>query len=139
MTYFPDLSPYEYEPSERMMLNIGWLSIEHEYPKGLVADVVLDALKILCAHPENQMRGYHQCEFCNALAPSVFGGEDGTKELVLGSAEVHVEGLGQTVYAAPNLVLHYVLEHDYCPPREFCQAVVHAAGLESPDELTVLE
>ncbi|MFF3249090.1 hypothetical protein ACFYWY_36415 [Streptomyces sp. NPDC002870] len=139
MTYFLDLSPYEYEPSEREMLNVGWLSSQHEYPKGLVADVVVDALKILCAHPENQMRGYHQCEFCQALAPAVLGGEDGAKEIFLGSAEVHVEGAGGVVYAAPNLVLHYILEHQYCPPWEFCQAAVHKAGLAAPDELTVLE
>ncbi|MEU9193192.1 hypothetical protein [Streptomyces hundungensis] len=139
MTYYPDLSPYVYEPSDREMVNVGWLSSRHEYPKGLVADVVVAALKILCAHPENQMRGYHQCEFCQALAPSLLGGEDGTKELFLGSAEVHVEGAEGVVYAAPTLVLHYVLEHGYCPPEEFCGAAVRKAGLGTGDELTVLE
>ncbi|MFJ2738124.1 hypothetical protein ACIO3O_00495 [Streptomyces sp. NPDC087440] len=139
MAYFPDLSPYTYEPSERHMVNVGWLSGRHRYPKGLVADVVVNALKVLCARPENQMRGYHQCEFCRALAPSVLGGDSGTNEVFLGSAEVHVEGAEGVVYAAPTLVLHYILEHQYCPPRKFCEAAVRQAGLGAGDELTVLE
>ncbi|MFI5700629.1 hypothetical protein ACIA78_11345 [Streptomyces xanthochromogenes] len=139
MTYFPDLSPYTYEPSERGTVNVGWLSSRHEYQKGLVADVVVDALKVLCAHPENQMRGYHRCDFCQALGPSVPGGDRGPKELFLGSAEVHVEGTDGIVYAAPTLVLHYIMEHQYCPPREFCEAAVHQAGLGVDDELTAPE
>ena len=139
MTYFPDLSSYEYEPSDRPMLNIGWLSSQHEHAKGLVAEVVMDALKVLGGKTMNQMRGYHQCDFCSAVAPSVLGGEEGTVELLLGSAELHVEGAGGVVYAAPDLVLHYILEHDYCPPREFCQAVLEKVGLASSDELTVRE
>jgi len=28
------------------------------------------------------------------------------------------------VYAAPDLIYHYVVEHHYCPPDEFIQAVL---------------
>ncbi|WP_052867924.1 DUF7919 family protein [Streptomyces niger] len=139
MTYYPDLSRYSYDQSSRDMLNVGWLSAEHRYRKGLVDERVVEALSILCASYENQMRGVHHCEFCDADRPFVFGGPAGDTKVLLGSAEIRVEGESGTCYAAPNLVLHYITEHQYCPPEEFCQAAVRAAGLEATEELTLVE
>lgn len=139
MTHYPDLSPYSYYPSSRDMLNVGWLSADHEYVNGIVDDRVVDALKILCATYENQMRGIHQCEFCGVWGPWISGGPDGETEIMLGSAEIRVTGEDGTCYTAPNLILHYIVEHQYCPPEEFCQAVVRTVGLESSEELTVVE
>ncbi|MER6101491.1 hypothetical protein ABT115_03870 [Streptomyces sp. NPDC001832] len=139
MTYYPDLSPYSYDQSSRDMLNVGWLSIQHQYVKGLVDERVLDALKVLSSAYENQMRGIHHCEFCDADRPFVFGGPTGEAKVWLGSAEIRVEGADGTCYAAPDLVIHYITEHWYCPPEEFCQAAVRAAGFEGVDELTLAE
>jgi len=44
--------------------------------------------------------------------------------LKLGSAEIRVVGQDGTVYAAPDLIYHYVVVHDYRPPEEFIQAVM---------------
>ncbi len=139
MTYYPDLSPYSYDQSPRDMLNVGWLSAAHRYSKGLVDERVVDALKVLCVTYENQMRGIHHCEFCDAGRPFVFGGPAGDTKVLLGSAEIRITGADGICYAAPNLVLHYILEHQYCPPEEFCQAAVRAVGLEATDELTLVE
>ncbi|WP_442813626.1 DUF7919 family protein [Streptomyces sp. NBC_01754] len=38
-----------------------------------------------------------------------------------------------TVYSAPDLVIHYITEHRYCPPAEFCRAVVRTAGTDTTD------
>jgi len=43
---------------------------------------------------------------------------------LLGSAEIRViSGQGQ-LYAAPNLIYHYVVSHNYSPPPEFVLAVL---------------
>ena len=42
---------------------------------------------------------------------------------VSGSAEIRVRGANR-VYAAPELVYHYVVAHQYKPPREFIEAVL---------------
>ena len=31
------------------------------------------------------------------------------------------------IYAAPNLIYHYVAEHHYAPPQEFVDALLHCA------------
>ncbi|MFJ5988878.1 hypothetical protein [Lentzea sp. NPDC092896] len=37
MTYYQDLSPYEYFESDEKMLNVGWLDADHDFPRGPVA------------------------------------------------------------------------------------------------------
>ncbi|MGW2058634.1 DUF7919 family protein [Streptomyces sp. NPDC001840] len=139
MTYFPDLSRYVYDESAEEMLNIGWLGAGYEYRRGIVADCVIEALRILLLSVENQTRGYHQCEFCGVLAPRVEVRADGKLEKSLGSAEIHVVGRGGVFYSAPDMILHYVLSHEYCPPVEFCRAVVEQAGVECGGDILVLE
>lgn len=47
------------------------------------------------------------------------------EESILGSAEIRVGLPGGRWYAAPNLVYHYVTAHNYRPPDEFIEAVLH--------------
>lgn len=54
-------------------------------------------------------------------------------------AEIRAEGEDGACYAAPDLVIHYIAEHRYCPPEEFCQAAVRAAGFEAVEVLTLAE
>ncbi|GAA4964688.1 hypothetical protein GCM10023238_35370 [Streptomyces heliomycini] len=74
MTYYPDLTRYSYDESDQEMLNVGWLAPEHGYRTGVVDERVVDALKILSAAYDNQMRGVHHCEFCGIDRPVVLGG-----------------------------------------------------------------
>ena len=139
MTYYPDLTPYSYDESPREMLNVGWLSPEHGHTTGVVDERVVDALKALSAAYDNQMRGVHHCEFCDADRPSVLGGPAMDTTVWLGSAEIRVEGEDGTVYAAPNLVIHYITEHQYCPPEPFCRAAARAVGIDTAGELTLVD
>jgi hypothetical protein len=41
-----------------------------------------------------------------------------------GSAEFRVKGRS-VAYAAPQLLVHYVAEHGYLPPDEFCVAAMN--------------
>src|SRR5262249_8758090 len=52
--------------------------------------------------------GYHECEFCGKARSS---------------SEFEVPGLG-VVYCAPDMITHYVEEHEYRPPQEFIDAVL---------------
>ena len=41
----------------------------------------------------------------------------------LGSAEIRVKGINGKIYAAPNLIYHYIKDCGYLPPREFLDAL----------------
>jgi hypothetical protein len=45
------------------------------------------------------------------------------EELLLGSAEIRVFGEAGLIYAAPDLIYHYVLVHHYSPPEVFVRAM----------------
>jgi hypothetical protein len=72
----------------------------------------------------------HLCELCEDPirgAPLPLDGE-----LVhAGNAEIHVRGADATVYAAPTLIAHYIVEHHYLPPKPFIEAALH--GPEAAD------
>lgn len=78
---------------------------------------MIDALKVLSGAYDNQMRGVHHCEFCSTERPVILGGPARDTQVWLGSAEIRAQGADGTLYAAPNLVIHYITEHRYCPPR----------------------
>jgi hypothetical protein len=105
--YYPDLTPYTYQHGGPA-LNVGWLSRDKPYPKGIVSDEFLKKLKAL--KPINLMRGSHRCEFCDHA-------------LIFGNGEIHVTEEGIT-YAAPTLIAHYVEAHYYKPPDKFVRAVL---------------
>lgn len=131
MTYYPDLSPYEYLDSDEEMLNVGWLDAAHVFPRGPVAPDFVDALLRLNKDPENQTRGSHWCEFCEGPFKDVPNPYRSSGVASMGTAEIHAVGADGVRYAAPTLVIHYVIEHEYQPPEEFVAAAVfHAARVE---------
>ena len=127
---FEDLSPYRYLPDgddqeeDRRALNIGWLEPPHPFTTGDVPDRFLVALLELCRRPVNRTRGWHFCGFCDSRTPVTVTVDDET--LTLGSAEVRARSADGRIYAAPNLVYHYVETHHYRPPAEFVDAVMVA-------------
>jgi hypothetical protein len=130
--YFPDFSPYQYgnvEPSADV-LNVGWLSATHAFATGPADVQLIDALRKLIASPVELYRGQHYCEFC----PEPFW--DANKGRLVdagpearGSGEIRVVSASGVTYAAPLLVLHYVMAHSYRPPEEFIEAAVASAAL----------
>jgi len=53
------------------------------------------------------------------------------QRLYLGSAEIRIFGKRGKIYAAPNLLFHYITAHHYKPPDEFLSAL--QAGPIPPD------
>ena len=54
--------------------------------------------------------------------------------------EIEVKGYGHylvrkesTVYMAPALLLHYIIDHDYRPPQVFVDAVLNGEFLTTDD------
>jgi hypothetical protein len=124
--YYPDLTPYCYGSEEHYIdpdvLNIGWLDVSHPFPKKKAPESFLDALFERCLDRVCQTRGHHRCPFCRAPSFGVEASRKGART-TLGSAEIRVKGKEGKTYAAPDLIYHYVAEHDYAPPEEFVDAV----------------
>lgn len=116
MSFFPDLTPYTYFHSDDDppgTVNVGWLDAAHPYPTGRTSKAFRAKLAKLCERRVKQTRGRFHCPFCKGLE----------RDRAASSAEMRVPGNGR-VYAAPLLVHHYVVAHDYWPPDEFVAAVL---------------
>ena len=124
MTYFADLTPYVYDVPDRSRLNVGWLDAEHAYHTGVVDDDLRLALVHLLRFQVNETRGAHACPLCGERVVRFM--DDGSTAL-LGAAEIYVDGDDGSAFAAPSLIVHYVLEHGYRPPDPFCKAAVEFA------------
>src|SRR5450631_906795 len=125
MTYFEDLSPYEYSrhlPQGRgEVLNVGWLDDKMSYSHGAVDVDLTEKLLALCTWPVNQYFGWHTCPFCQECPVRI---ADLEGEFCLGDGEIRVpRNDSKVVYAAPNLIYHYVTAHQYLPPAEFLDSL----------------
>lgn len=131
MTYCPDLTPYEYGPSQIPdgfeAFNLGWLEPEHDVPtsEGEPDPQLVDKLVTIAAdHRAAVMRGFQRCWLPHPDGEdfpfeSVWNG----RTLFLGNSEIHVVASDGRLLAAPALVLHYIRDHHYRPPEDFIEAV----------------
>lgn len=131
MAYFKDLSIYVYSPefSRTGTLNIGWVDFENDFNKATPSKDDVDLLWLFCKISIAQMRGIHNCSFCNRDTPIV--GEHNGSKLLLGTSEIRVFSNQGVIYSAPTLIFHYVLKHHYQPPEEFMSALRN--GPRPPD------
>ncbi|GGV07873.1 hypothetical protein GCM10010275_55210 [Streptomyces litmocidini] len=125
MTYFADLAPYDYSPeAEPGWVAVGWLERGKEYEIGEVSPRIMEDLTNLAYLGEGQTRGRHYCDLCDEPAEHWARSPRFSSRFRLGSAEIRVTREGGGVYAAPDLLPHYIEEHLYCPPQEFLDAVL---------------
>jgi hypothetical protein len=133
VTYFPDGSRYSFLNEEADAINIGWLDADHPFPTGRLPDTVIAALAQLCRNGLRRTRGWHSCELCLASAAEASAcptaARDGEGEFIVGDAEIRVRAPDGTVFAAPNMIIHYVTDHGYRPPDSFTHAVLSDRGL----------
>lgn len=130
MTFFADLTPYAYRnttgPGARL-LHVGWLDPSHPFPTAEPDASLVERLGELCASATcARSRGFFRCRL-----PRCRGGRqelglivtiDG-RDVRLGSAELWIPFEAGTWFAAPDLIYHYVRDHEYQPPQEFLRAV----------------
>jgi hypothetical protein len=123
--YYSDLSVFPDKDviSRLVVLSIGWLDADHRYKQGEVPEAFLKNLWDFCNEPVIYTLGFQQCPFCTTSNYATTEQRD-DKQLLLGSAEIRVFGQGNNVFAAPDLIYHYVAVHSYRPPDEFINAVL---------------
>jgi hypothetical protein len=135
MTYFADGSTYSYintgEAGPRV--NVGWLGAGHPYSTGLVSEDLVAALARLCRKGVFHTRGFHHCEFCVPVEsgggpPVPMSSRDEEGEFIIGGAEIRVTGPSGIIFAAPDMIIHYVTDHGYKPPEEFLAALGSGAN-----------
>jgi hypothetical protein len=121
-----DFDPYVYIEGFPLagVQSIGWLAAGERIRTGTLPAELLQKLADVAAHHVNPSRGFHPCLFCGRrqLTASTSTG----KRVWLGSAEVWLPS-PSTMFAAPNLIVHYIGAHGYLPPDAFI------AALESVD------
>lgn len=135
-------SPYEfnvkifnvgevYLPAEFELFAVGWIE-EADFTTGDVPEEFIEAL--IVALPTKIVpdgtRGLHTCTLCEVIMPKV--GWKGKQ--VNGQGHGHyLVRYEKAVYMAPALLLHYILDHHYCPPQVFCDAVINGEFLTTDD------
>jgi hypothetical protein len=148
MTYYEDLSPYEYfenEPLGVKAINVGWLGEGELFPTGETSQEFKAKLFEFCLdeYVVSIARGFHMCEFCDVSVEEWYEQSNtryGEKAhwLNIGTGEIRV--IGQSaLYAAPTLIYHYVVEHNYNPPDEFIEAVLSGPPPGSKEHETLLK
>ena len=126
--YYKDLTKYEYDKTQIKWLrkvNIGWLDLTKDYPKGKTSKLFSYCLFVICIFHINAMMGYHPCSFCETK-PSALGTRERLfgVEAIFGSAEIRLIGINGAIYASPNLIYHYVTKHHYKPPFLFVLSTI---------------
>ena len=125
MTHFADLSTHTScvdSPALLTCLNVGWLARGFEFQTGRPSSAIIERLNRFCLVSVNARRGVHACDLCNA--PKLVKFSFAHSMYLLGFSEIRIFGAPGRVYAAPNLVLHYMSLHHYAPPEEFIDALM---------------
>ncbi|MEV0132666.1 hypothetical protein AB0H83_29920 [Dactylosporangium sp. NPDC050688] len=105
---YPDLSPYTYYAFPLPMVNVGWLGTARGIPAGPPPDATaVQHLRAASRRLSQVMLGVHHCDWCPRGAA------------YQGNGEYHYYAPDGTVYAAPEMLLHYVEAHGYHPPQVF--------------------
>ena len=149
MAYLPDLSLSNYFqlPAGMNLRSVGWLSYEHAFSIGPVQASVIAQFERLLETPFTpwQYLGFHRCDLCSAtrrdalsdaVQPAVF--PDPRIALPPPIARYNSEGTrnllvpgDHEIYACPELILHYIGDHGYSPPEEFCRALLRCPPIPS--------
>lgn len=125
--YFKDLDPLDYGDSRLTAANavaVGWLSQEHDYPRGRVPSGFVNRLRHFARFHVIEHRGFHFSDLHenrNKVGDISAQTDNGVR---LGSRVFCAFSNDQAVYAAPDLIIHYVVEHLYQPPQEFVDAIM---------------
>lgn len=113
MAYYEDLTPYNYSHYCTKELNVGWLQKGQPFTIGKVPEGFLEKLQTYLTSDFTVFHymGDHDCEFCNKRESA--------------SCEIRTVSIDGTVYAAPELIKHYIESHGYLPPQEFIDSVMN--------------
>lgn len=134
MAVYKDFSEYELDNIKlHNVINIGWLGEAGSFPQGDVSEEFLMNLWEYYRCPVFSTRKIYQNEKLDGywkFFTAVFNG----REIGLGNSEVRVlDKEREVIYASPNLIIHYILNHNYRPPQEYIKAVIEGPKPNSKD------
>jgi hypothetical protein len=118
-------------PKGLVLRAVGWIE-DQNFPTGHVLEECIDLLvdahggKIL----HDTTKGVHTCTLCNGSTPTEKWKGKPIRLLGYGHYLVQKDNI---VYMAPELLLHYILAHEYRLPDEFIQGVLHGKFLGEDD------
>ncbi|MFK7804791.1 MAG: hypothetical protein AB8G95_24375 [Anaerolineae bacterium] len=129
-----DLTPYTGCNCDQAIgldpLAVGFVSRKYQFETGPVPTKFLQKLLPFC-HPSKTV-----CQVPRAQN-SALGGKQievdiQGEKVMLGAAEIRVIG-NEDIFAAPDLIYHYVADHNYLPPDEFIEAVMSGPSPDSAE------
>lgn len=128
--YVPDLTTVTLElPGMPVPVRyVGWLSDKHPYPTGNVDPLIIGRLQQFQAASRSGWQpfgfmGSHFCELCD--------------DKVSSWKNLFIPGKGFTYYV-PEGIVHYITNHRYAPPLDFCEAVRTSPPPESDEYFQAL-
>lgn len=136
MPYYEDLTKCDYFKSWPNLVAVGWLSSSHQYAKGSVRKEFLSKLIQLQAKAVQDlfnyvMFGFHICDLCSVDRVSEFQVVEGNKRISIGRKNLFVPASDDRVFVSPSTMIHYIIEHGYCPPLEYQEAVMRCPPMAS--------
>jgi len=142
MAHYTDFTEYCYGRGAYYVpgtVNIGWLGASLDFEQMAPDESLLDLVWNYCKISVAQYRGIHQCEYCGSRRSDV--AERHGEMRLLGSAEIRVFSESGAIYAAPDLIYHYMAAHRYKPPEQFVSALrfgPHPCSREYQDRLAAI-
>lgn len=128
MSWFEDLSPCDYWDSglfDIFPTSVGWLAASHGYTKGEVPSNILrklcDCLVDNWEPGELIYRGFQDCPMCGFWGDYVspFG-----HKFTIGNRNLFIPSANRDfLFTVPSTIVHYIVEHQYLPPKSFLAAV----------------
>ena len=97
---------------------VGWLNSSEEFEKGSVPNNFLICLRTLWSRGiVIRTLGHHECDFCE--------GGYGTGERATSSSENFlIDKENKIKYIFPEMIFHYIEEHNFLPNKEFIKFVM---------------
>jgi hypothetical protein len=123
MAWFGDLTKCSYfgDAFSPFLRAVGWLESGKPFPTGRLQDHQVFSKLVEFARDPWQpavAAGVHECDLCLYKSEAC-----GTKSLFFPSDDF--------AYVCPELAVHYMNAHAYCPPAEFCSAVLSCPPMRS--------
>jgi hypothetical protein len=118
MAFFIDMTPWRYVAGGSILTAVGWLEEGQSYATGDTPTDVVEKLDRICRIKLSVvgMLGIHECTLC---PPE---NQERRAQLAAGVNNLIVPGDTAT-FVFPELIVHYIRDHGYAPPAEFCDAV----------------
>ena len=97
---------------------IGYLEFGEEFEKGIVSQNFLNKLRILWGEGITLgALGSHECEFCSDEGNYENRGMSSTEK-------EFIDRENKIKYKCPEMIFHYITEHNFKPSNEFIQFVM---------------